>query len=69
MSQRFPLPELKDLPEDLPFWKEIAASTENCIGSECPQFGECFVTRMRQRAADDLKRWTEVIRTAGIRAE
>ncbi|MFD0669657.1 tripartite tricarboxylate transporter substrate binding protein [Ramlibacter sp. MAHUQ-53] len=25
--------------------------------------------QMRQRAADDLKRWTEVIRTAGIRAE
>jgi len=25
--------------------------------------------QMRQRAADDLKRWTEVIRTAGIKAE
>jgi ATP-dependent DNA helicase DinG len=44
--------ELEDLPEDLPFWKEIAASNENCIGTECPQFQECFVTRMRQRAAE-----------------
>jgi ATP-dependent DNA helicase DinG len=43
--------ELADLPEDVPFWTNIAASNENCIGSECPEFQECFVTRMRQRAA------------------
>jgi ATP-dependent DNA helicase DinG len=44
--------EIEDLPEDLPFWKEIAATTENCIGAECPQHQTCFVTRMRQRAAE-----------------
>ena len=44
--------ELEDLPEDLPFWKDIAASSENCIGTDCPQYQECFVTRMRQRAAE-----------------
>ncbi len=44
--------EIEDLPEDLPFWNEIAATTENCIGAECPQHGECFITRMRQRAAE-----------------
>ncbi|CAN5379747.1 ATP-dependent DNA helicase [soil metagenome] len=44
--------EIDDLPEDLPFWKEVAASAENCIGIECPQYGDCFVTRMRQRAAE-----------------
>jgi ATP-dependent DNA helicase DinG len=44
--------EIEDLPEDLPFWSDIAATAENCIGAECPQFGECFVTRMRQRAAE-----------------
>jgi ATP-dependent DNA helicase DinG len=44
--------ELEDLPEDLPFWKDIAASSENCVGAECPQYQECFVTRMRQRAAE-----------------
>jgi ATP-dependent DNA helicase DinG len=43
--------EIEDLPEDLPFWSEIAATSENCIGTECPQFQDCFVTRMRQRAA------------------
>jgi ATP-dependent DNA helicase DinG len=44
--------EIEDLPEDLPFWKEVAASAENCIGIDCPQYGECYVTRMRQTAAE-----------------
>jgi len=44
--------EIADLPEDLPFWGEIAATSENCIGSECPRYNDCFVTRMRSRAAE-----------------
>ncbi|MDP7339460.1 MAG: DEAD/DEAH box helicase, partial [Vicinamibacterales bacterium] len=44
--------EIEDLPDDLPFWGAIAATSENCIGSDCPQFQECFVTQMRQRAAE-----------------
>ena len=44
--------EIEDLPEDVALWSEIAASAENCIGADCPQFDECFVTRMRQRAAE-----------------
>ena len=44
--------ELEDLPDDLPFWGEISAASETCIGTECPQHAECFVTRMRQRAAE-----------------
>ena len=44
--------EVEDLPEDLPFWNDIAATTENCIGAECPRYGDCFVVKMRQRAAE-----------------
>ncbi|HEX9093131.1 MAG TPA: hypothetical protein VF902_04030, partial [Coriobacteriia bacterium] len=43
--------EIEDLPDDLPFWNDIAATSENCIGAECPRYQDCFVTRMRQRAA------------------
>ena len=43
---------MDDLPEDLPLWPDIAATSENCIGADCPQFNDCFVTRMRQRAAE-----------------
>ncbi len=44
--------ELEELPDDLPIWPTIAATTENCLGSECPRYDDCFVTRMRQRAAE-----------------
>jgi len=44
--------ELRDLPEDLPLWKDIAADAETCLGTECPSYGDCFVTLMRQRAAE-----------------
>jgi ATP-dependent DNA helicase DinG len=44
--------EIEDLPEDTPFWNDISASAENCIGSECPRYQDCHVTRMRQRAAE-----------------
>ena len=43
--------ELTDLPEDLPLWNDVAATPETCLGTECPQYDDCFVTRMRQRAA------------------
>jgi ATP-dependent DNA helicase DinG len=44
--------EIDDLPEDLPFWNDIAASADNCVGADCPRYQDCFVTRMRQRAAE-----------------
>jgi ATP-dependent DNA helicase DinG len=43
--------ELQDLPEDLPFWNEVSATAETCLGTECPRYDDCFVSRMRQRAA------------------
>ena len=43
--------ELEGLPEDLPFWKEVDAAADTCLGAECPRYDDCFVTRMRQRAA------------------
>jgi ATP-dependent DNA helicase DinG len=43
--------ELEDFPEDLPFWSEVSATADTCLGSECPRYDDCFVTRMRQRAA------------------
>jgi len=44
--------ELADLPDDSGIWQEIAATGETCLGAECPQYQQCFVTRMRQRAAE-----------------
>jgi ATP-dependent DNA helicase DinG len=44
--------ELRDLPEDLPLWKEVSADADTCLGTECPHYGDCFLTLMRQRAAE-----------------
>jgi ATP-dependent DNA helicase DinG len=44
--------ELSEVPEDISFWSDISATAEQCLGSECPQFQDCYVTRMRQAAAE-----------------
>ena len=44
--------EMEDLPEDLPLWPDIAATSETCIGADCPRVNDCYVTKMRQRAAE-----------------
>ncbi len=44
--------EVAELPDIVDFWREISASSENCIGQSCPDFDACFVTLMRQRAVE-----------------
>jgi ATP-dependent DNA helicase DinG len=44
--------EIDDLPDQVDFWREISAASENCIGQACPDFDPCWVTRMRQRALE-----------------
>ena len=42
--------EIDDMPDHLPLWNELTSSSEQCLGRECPQFSECFITKMRERA-------------------
>jgi ATP-dependent DNA helicase DinG len=42
--------EIDDLPDQVDFWREVSAASENCIGQSCSDFDACWVTRMRQRA-------------------
>ncbi|GAB6197449.1 ATP-dependent DNA helicase [Lysobacter xanthus] len=44
------LAELEDLPEDSPLHALVTSTAENCLGSECPFFSDCFVVSARQRA-------------------
>ncbi|HKQ07486.1 MAG TPA: ATP-dependent DNA helicase [Blastocatellia bacterium] len=44
--------ELTDLPEDLSFWPQIDARADTCLGQKCPEFDNCFITRMRQQAQE-----------------
>jgi ATP-dependent DNA helicase DinG len=44
------LAELDALPEDSPLIPMVTSTTDNCLGSECPFWEECFVVQARQRA-------------------
>ncbi len=44
------LAELEDMPEDSPVYPLVTSTNENCLGNECPFWGECFVVQARQRA-------------------
>ncbi len=44
--------EVPGLPDRLDFWKGISARSDNCVGRDCADFERCFITRLRQRAAD-----------------
>ncbi len=49
------LAELETLPDDSPLVPMVTSTADNCLGSDCPFFSECFVVHARQRAqAADL---------------
>jgi len=42
--------ELPALPESSPSWRHATSTAENCLGQECPEYGQCHVVRARRRA-------------------
>ena len=44
--------EIEDLPDDFILWSEMTANGDQCLGRECPRYHDCFVTKMRERAAE-----------------
>ncbi|MDY7227709.1 ATP-dependent DNA helicase [Hyalangium rubrum] len=39
-----------ELPENFSAWSRLSATAETCLGSKCPLYEQCFVTRMRREA-------------------
>lgn len=42
--------ELDWLPDQSPLWREISATTSQCLGSNCPDYSSCFITQLRKEA-------------------
>lgn len=42
--------ELAGVPENAAIWPLVTSTRDNCLGSECPRFGECFVYKARRDA-------------------
>jgi len=38
--------------EDSPVWPLVTSTNDNCLGTDCPRYKECFVVRARKRAMD-----------------
>jgi ATP-dependent DNA helicase DinG len=60
--------EIDDLPDDLPLWSELTATSEQCLGRECPHFADCFITKMREacrRRADRDRQSPFAVRRRG----
>lgn len=49
------LSECVELAEDSPILPQLTSTTESCLGSDCPNYGDCYVAAARKRAlAADL---------------
>ena len=44
--------EIDDLPEASLLWSKLDARSEACLGQTCADYGRCFITEMRRRAAE-----------------
>lgn len=41
-----------EVPEDSMVWPLVTSTNDNCLGSDCPQYKDCFVVKARRRAMD-----------------
>lgn len=44
--------ELAEIAEDSPLWPRVTSTAENCLGADCPMFGDCFVVKARRAAQE-----------------
>lgn len=46
------LAEVGDVPEDSEVWPAVTSTADNCLGSQCGDYENCFVNRARREAAE-----------------
>lgn len=44
--------EMHGISEDARVWPMVTSSAENCLGSECPKWNDCFVVKARRAAQE-----------------
>lgn len=44
--------EVPSVREDSPIWPRVTSTADNCLGSECPRYSDCFVVKARRRAQE-----------------
>ncbi|MBU1191174.1 MAG: ATP-dependent DNA helicase [Gammaproteobacteria bacterium] len=44
--------ELAEVAEDSPLWPRVTSTSDNCLGSDCPNYNDCHVMKARRAAQD-----------------
>lgn len=44
--------ECPTVPEHAAIWARVTSTRENCLGSDCPRYADCFVVKARREAQD-----------------
>jgi ATP-dependent DNA helicase DinG len=42
--------EIADMPDGLRLWRDLNARADTCTGRRCPEFEDCWLTKMKRRA-------------------
>ncbi|MGE0383718.1 MAG: ATP-dependent DNA helicase [Gammaproteobacteria bacterium] len=42
--------ELATVPENAPIWAQVTSTADNCLGTQCPRYDDCFVMHARRDA-------------------
>lgn len=51
-TQSGDLAEMHEISEDARIWPLVTSTSDNCLGSECSQWSECFVVKARRKAQE-----------------
>lgn len=44
--------EMAEIEEAAPVWQQATSNVDNCLGQDCPDFGECFLVKAREKARE-----------------
>ena len=51
-TQSGDIAEAPEVPEQSPHWAAATSTVDNCLGQECPRYGDCFLVKARSRARE-----------------
>ncbi|MCK8514893.1 ATP-dependent DNA helicase [Methylonatrum kenyense] len=52
MTRSGDVSELAAVPADRPIWGRATSTVDNCLGQDCPDYGDCFLMEARKRAQE-----------------
>jgi len=51
-TQQGDVAEMSEISEDARVWPAVTSSSDNCLGSDCPDYARCFVVKARKQAQE-----------------